>query len=31
MNNCLYVVIPCCNEEAALPKTAKRLNEKIAR
>ena len=29
MNNCLYVVIPCYNEEAVLPETAKRMNEKM--
>lgn len=29
MNNILYLVIPCYNEEAVLPETAKRLKEKI--
>jgi len=29
MNNCLYVVIPCYNEEAVLPETAKRMKEKM--
>lgn len=29
MNNILYMVIPCYNEEAVLPETAKRLQEKM--
>jgi len=29
MNNCLYVVIPCYNEEAVLLETAKRMKEKM--
>lgn len=29
MNNCLYVVIPCYNEEAVLPETAKRMKDKM--
>ncbi len=31
MNNCLYLVIPCYNEEEVLPETAKRLKIKMAR
>ena len=26
----LYIVVPCYNEEEALPETSKRLNEKLA-
>lgn len=29
MNDCLYIVIPCYNEEEVLPETAKRLFEKL--
>lgn len=29
MNNCLYVVVPCYNEEEVLKETAKRLKEKL--
>ena len=29
MNNTLYIVVPCYNEEEALPETAKRLRAKL--
>ena len=29
MNNILYIVVPCYNEEAVLPETAKRLGVKL--
>ena len=29
MNNCLYVVVPCYNEEEVLHETSKRLKEKL--
>ena len=31
MNDTLYIVVPCYNEEAVLPETARRLGEKLAR
>lgn len=30
MNNCLYVVVPCYQEEEVLPETARRLKEKMS-
>ena len=29
MNEILYIVVPCYNEEAVLPETARRLREKL--
>ena len=29
MNEILYIVVPCCNEEAVLPETSRRLREKL--
>ena len=29
MRNTLYIVVPCYNEEAVLPETARRLSEKL--
>lgn len=31
MNNTLYIVVPCYNEEAVLTETTKRLTEKLTR
>lgn len=30
MASILYIVVPCCNEEAVLPETARRLGEKLS-